>query len=600
MKKAFVAIFTLLILLIFSLPVLAGEIITSMDDIDYLPTETVNGSILEVEPDQENTDQIVILYKESAENNIATLGLDSDDISAGRTVDDKLDVLEISEDSDTDAIIEEISQNDNVEAVDYDDIAKIQANPNDTLYSKYQANYALVNADKTWNNIGSGSVKVAVIDTGVSANHPDLRGQVTSDGYDVINKTTYVRDLEGHGTAVAGVIAANTNNNLGIAGFAGLNNVKIVPYTALDENGDGSSADILAALNLVANRSDIKVVNLSFGFNKDLSTIRSAILRLYNSGKVIVASSGNSNESRLMYPAAYPEVISVGSVDNDLKRSTPASWGRGSGSNYGTNLDVVAPGTDIASTGVDLNQNTRYSYYSNSGTSFSAPTVSGLAAIMLCHNTGLSNGDIDRIIKNTAKDLNTSGYDIYTGYGIVQFDKALTTAKNTIPTNTENEQPNQTINSSYNLSVKAHSENIGWMNAVGNAQVAGTSGKHLKLEALTIADNNSNLNIIGQAHVANVGDMAPQSEGNMIGTTGQNNAIEAIRFYLDGSDSSKYNIFYRVHVENYGWTNWAKNGDWTGTKGYGLQTEAVQIVVTDNLNLIPNYNSDVTWTFKSK
>lgn len=612
MKKILSIISIFFLLMIFVPSAFAGTLITSMDDIPYLQRNEKDVKALGIDNSVEN-DRIVISYKEAEENNIAALELDTDEITAGRSVDEITDLLEVSQEVDTDALIASISNNESVEAVDYEIYGRIVVAPNDSYYKEYQYNYALVNADKTWNDVGKNSVKVAIIDTGTSVSHPDLTNRVSRDGYDIIAGTTTTTDYDGHGTMVSGIIAAKTNNKTGVAGFTGTNNVTVVPYAALDSKGEGSSSDIVAVLNMINKRDDIKIVNMSLGFEKDVSTLRAAINRLYNNGKLIIAASGNSDENFIMYPAAYSQVIAVGSVDPDLKRSSQKSWGTGNGSNYGEGLDVVAPGTEIASTGYIPDEG-RNTYLVASGTSFSSPTVSALAAILLSHNDSLTSEDVKSILNSTAKDLYTKGYDIYSGYGMIQFDKALAAAKSyekeepenpstpsvdPTPTTKPNTNTNDSTNTApYELAVSAHVENIGWLPSVPNNQMAGTKGNHLKLEALKIVDNNNKLNITAQVHVENIGDMAAVSEGGQIGTTGQNNGIEAIRIYANGSDSSKYNIYYRVHVENYGWTQWTKNGNWAGTKGKNLQLEAVQLMVTDNLSLTPAYRSDVDWVFR--
>ena len=210
-------------------------------------------------------------------------------------------------------------------------------------------------------------------------NHPELRGRCKI-GYDYLKQSsTVTEDLAGHGTAVSGLIVAQANNGIGIAGVAGTASVKVVSYRV----GGNSSTDrllngayITAALEEIAQRSDIQVVNMSFGSDESSVTREAAIQKLRNAGKILVASAGNDGDTGYSYPASSDGVISVGAttINNEI-----ADF-----SNRNSKVDICAPGKSVCTTTADG----EYRYAS--GTSFSSPIVAGAAAVIKCAGTGLS------------------------------------------------------------------------------------------------------------------------------------------------------------------------------------------------------------------
>jgi serine protease len=285
--------------------------------------------------------------------------------------------------------------------------------PNDSRYSSQWALDAM-GLPYAWDKTtGSGSVTVAVIDTGVQVDHPDLAGNVGS-GYDFYNKTSSVTDYNGHGTHIAGIIGATANNGLGIAGINW--NVTIMPLKAADNSGGGylSLSEIIEALRYAADNG-ADVVNMSFQIGgassgEDLF-MEEAIEYAYNKGVTMIAAAGNEGQQWLAYPARHSKVIAVSAVGPDLNR---ASW-----SNYGNNIDVAAPGDSILST---WPVNT---FASASGTSMAAPQVAGVAALLIASGVrGPEN--IRRVLHETAMDLGEPGYDNMYGWGLVNAHAAVT------------------------------------------------------------------------------------------------------------------------------------------------------------------------------
>lgn len=286
-------------------------------------------------------------------------------------------------------VVSALQQNPNVVYAEPNYLFHATWTPNDTYYD-YQYGPQLTNTDWAWDIVrGSSRQEIAVIDTGVDYTHSDL-DEKTILGYDFVDNDYNPMDLNGHGTHVAGIAAAETNNANGIAGMA--------PYTAilavrvLDANGGGSLADVADGIRYAADMG-AEVINLSLGCNCDTRTLENAVNYAWNQGAVVVAAAGNSGTSTTFEPASYENVIAVAAVDRDDRLA--------SFSNYGSWVDVAAPGVDIAST----YPGQRYVYMS--GTSMASPHVAGLAALLAAQNR--SNAEIRRAIEWTADPISGTG-----------------------------------------------------------------------------------------------------------------------------------------------------------------------------------------------
>lgn len=284
--------------------------------------------------------------------------------------------------------------------------------PNITLHANYipndpsfpnQWSLPKIQAPDGWDiTQGNSSIKIAIVDTGVQANHPDLSGKVIN-GFDFVEDDYISQDGNGHGTHVAGIAAATTNNAQGIAGVAP--KVSILAVRVLDQNGSGSLADVASGIRYAADQG-AKVINLSLGAASSSQTLKDAVDYAWNKGVVLVAAAGNSNSSSFSYPASYTNVIAVGGTDqNDQKMST---------SNYGTSwVDVAAPGLNITST---FSGST---YRTLSGTSMATAHVSGLAGLLASQSRTASN--IRTAIEQTTDPVGLS----YWKYGRINVKKAL-------------------------------------------------------------------------------------------------------------------------------------------------------------------------------
>nr|WP_275983881.1 S8 family peptidase [Paenibacillus hamazuiensis] len=283
--------------------------------------------------------------------------------------------------------------------------------PNDVLYSRYQWNLPLIETEKGWSlTKGSQDVVVAVVDTGVDLNHPDLKDQLVS-GLNVVSPDSPPQDDVGHGTHVSGVISALVNNNLGVAGMSWYN--RIMPVKVLDSSGAGSTYSVAQGI-IWATDHGAKVINMSLGNYADAQFLHDAIRYAFDRDVVLIAASGNDNTDRPGYPAAYPEVFAVAATDSQKNKA--------SFSNYGDYIDVAAPGVSIAST-FPHNQ-----YAALSGTSMASPHVTALAALIRSANPQLKNTEVMDIMRQTAQDLGPQGKDTYYGYGLIDVVKALESA----------------------------------------------------------------------------------------------------------------------------------------------------------------------------
>ena len=286
--------------------------------------------------------------------------------------------------------------------------------PNDPAWpSQYGPRH--INAPAAWEiSKGAAGVTIAIIDSGVDFNQLDLAPKLVA-GHNYINPDDVPQDDFGHGTQVAGIAAAVTNNDLGIAGTSW--GARIMPVKVLDEFGNGTFANLAAGIRFAA-RHGARVINLSLGGPGFSQTLQGAVNYAAGLGVVLVAAAGNhpSGSSSVLYPAAFPNVIAVSATD---MTDNIASF-----SNSGPEVDLAAPGVDIISVGLDE------SLVTESGTSFSAPFVSGAAAILLGIPGNRYSSDVIRQLKTTAKDLGPGGPDDFYGNGLLQLDLALELAVN--------------------------------------------------------------------------------------------------------------------------------------------------------------------------
>jgi subtilisin family serine protease len=270
-----------------------------------------------------------------------------------------------------------------------------------------------VDAEISWVISTGDPVKVGVIDTGIDLKHPDLQANIKG-GYNAINPLKSANDDNGHGTHVAGIIAA-LNNSIGVVGVGP--NINLYAIKVLNASGSGYLSDVIEGLDWAVTKG-MQVVNMSLGTSQDIQSFHDAILNAYNAGVTIVAAAGNSGGA-VSYPARYPEVIAVSATDQN---NQIASW-----SSRGPEVDLAAPGVNIYSTYKGQ------SYATLSGTSMAAPHVAGAAALIIdtkkcdLNLDGICTpAEVQQRLEQTAIDLGTPGKDYLYGSGLVDVYNALT------------------------------------------------------------------------------------------------------------------------------------------------------------------------------
>ncbi len=286
---------------------------------------------------------------------------------------------------------------------------------NDPDFNDPQRVYApqLMGVPTAWNYTqGDPDVVVAVVDSGVNAQHPEFQDRVIP-GYDFVNDDNDPADDHGHGTHVAGIIAAAANNGAGSAGVCP--QCRILPVKVLNQDNVGSWSGVAAGV-IYAVDQGADIINLSLGGTGGANVLEQAIEYAVQKGVLVVAAAGNGRTDTPFYPAAYPGVLGVSASRNDDTR-----W---SLSNFGDYIDLAAPGYAIYSTYADLG-NYYGGYTFMSGTSMASPHVAGLAALLLSQDPERSAADVERLLVETAEDLGEPGWDPYFGAGRVDALAAL-------------------------------------------------------------------------------------------------------------------------------------------------------------------------------
>jgi len=273
--------------------------------------------------------------------------------------------------------------------------------PNDPKISSQWA-VDFLNMTSAWDKqTGNQSIKVAVVDTGVDYTHPDLSSQYIPLGYDWVNGDSDPMDDQGHGTHVAGTIAATLNNSIGVAGMA---NISIFAEKIISSANSGTYADAILAIRHAADQG-ADIISNSWGGDAPSQLMQDAINYAVQQGSIVVAAAGNSNSNLAHYPAALDHVIGVSALDSD---GSKASY-----SNYGNYIDIAAPGTNILSTLMGGG----YGY--KSGTSMATPHVSGILALLKAAYPNLSSSDLTNKLLYSASDRGMPGIDGVFGWGIL-------------------------------------------------------------------------------------------------------------------------------------------------------------------------------------
>ncbi len=295
-----------------------------------------------------------------------------------------------------------------------------------------QYNLDLVDAYQAWQlETGDSNVVIAIIDSGVDTDHQELVGRISDLSYNAYTEEVgieYVEDDLGHGTNVAGIIAAKRDNDFGIDGLT--DNVQLMIIKVIRPGEEGYLNSLIVKGIYYAVDNGAKVINLSLGGTSEDPTVLAAVEYAHENEVFVVASSGNDGDGTLLYPASYPTVISVGSVGENSEISDF--------SNYGEYVDLVAPGDLLYTT------NLENGFAKVSGTSFSAPHVSALIALLISYGS-FSYEEIHQNLKQSSIDLGDLGRDDYYGYGLINFNNSLSTDLIKITLQKNNGEENETL-----------------------------------------------------------------------------------------------------------------------------------------------------------
>lgn len=426
--------------------------------------------------------RVIVRFKESAEKNLkkeeiisgADVGISSvtalnqkeevkeikkvvpsesgdNQVKGESTAGDELDrvyTIEFNNDKDLSSIIKEYSADPNIDYAEPDLEMTTQLDPNDPYYSSkgswgqsYDDLWGIkkIDSNVAWEvTTGSNSVVVAVIDTGIDYNHPDLAANVwvNSDevpnngidddhngyiddyrGYDFYNEDPDPFDDHAHGTHCSGTIAGVGNNNLGVVGVNW--NAKIMAVKFLSSGGSGYISDAVSATYYAVNNG-AKVLSNSWGGSGRSSTMQTAIDYAYSHNVVFVAAAGNSNTDAYNFtPAGLNHVMTIAATDYQDNKASFSS--------YGDVVEFAAPGVDVLSLKSSGGSCTTVgnNYCRMSGTSMATPHAAGLAALVLSTDINLTPDQVQTMMQNGANDLGTPGKDIYFGYGRINAGNTL-------------------------------------------------------------------------------------------------------------------------------------------------------------------------------
>ncbi|WP_052158826.1 S8 family serine peptidase [Halobacillus sp. BBL2006] len=351
-----------------------------------------------------------ILLKTNGQDKILFKDLKVEKIATPKALAERdYQIVKVPEDVDYNKKLQEIRNHKAVKMADPEYIKETSYIPSDSSYDE-QWYLDKLDMEQAWDNQrGSGDVTVAVLDSGVNAKHPDLQGRVLQ-GFDFSNGDGDPSDDNGHGTHVAGLIAANEDQS-GIVGVDHKTN--ILPVKVMNRDGEASLSSILNGVYYAMDQG-ADVINMSYGSYQASDAEIDALWDAYNEGIVLVAAAGNESTNDRLYPSAYLPVISVAATD---RYDNKADF-----SNFGASIDVTAPGQDLYST----------SYYggyqTGSGTSFSAPLVSGVAALLKAEYPDWSPQQVEYALESSTKKLSSGVWNPLDGYGLVNANLALKAA----------------------------------------------------------------------------------------------------------------------------------------------------------------------------
>lgn len=301
------------------------------------------------------------------------------------------------------AMVDSLSRHPHFKFAELDRIVPAQLVTNDP-YLGSEWHLANIGVGQAWDSASGGGVIVAILDTGVDATHPDLAAQLVA-GWNVYDNNANTSDVYGHGTKVAGTVAAAANNGIGVAGVAAA--ARIMPIRISDLTGSASYSAMAQGLTWAADRG-ARVANISYVAAGSAAVI-SAANYMKSKGGLVVTSAGNYGTDAGIAPTTAMIPVSATDSNNAL-----TSW-----SSFGSFVALAAPGAGIYTT------TSGGGYAAVSGTSFSSPVTAGVIALMMSARPTMSNANVESLLYASALDLGTAGRDVYYGYGRVDAAAAV-------------------------------------------------------------------------------------------------------------------------------------------------------------------------------
>lgn len=402
-----------------------------------------------------------------------------------------------------DAVAKILARHSQLKLVELDRLVRASALPNDPYLSS-EWHLGKVGAAVAWDSapgMGDG-VKIAILDSGVDASHPDLAGNLIA-GYNFIDNNTNTTDTCGHGTAVAGTAAAVSNNSSGVAGIAGKAKIMPVRIASTDTASGGCYAyysTVVSGINFAADNG-ARVINVSYVGIAASQAVLSAAQYAKSKGSLVFASAGNNGRDEGLTPTTAMVVVSATDENDNLP-----SW-----SSYGNFVTISAPGTNIWTT------SNGGGYGQWNGTSFASPLTAGIAALMMSGNPSLDNLSIESILYSTAVDRGAIGRDTYFGYGRVDAATAVRAAvARTVKADTQAPTTaitaplaSDTVSGLVNVNMAA-SDNVGVVRAdlKVNGTVVATDGSApfaFTWDSAGVANGMATLNVVAYDAAGNAG-----------------------------------------------------------------------------------------------
>lgn len=382
-----------------------------------------------------------------------------------------------------------------IEYIEPNYFAEVSTIPNDPNYiANQQSWYKTIGAEVAWEEAKGDNVIIAVVDSGVDLTHPDLKDKLVP-GYDLIANDSDPTDEHGHGTKSAGTAAALSNNATGVTG--GSWNSKILPIRICDSTGYCPYSAMANGIIYAADHG-ASVITMSVSGSTASSTLQNAVNYAVGKNVVLIASAGNNSANLVNYPAACVGAIGVGALDGTFVN-------RISYSNFGSGIDVAS----LSSAYTTLKGG---GYGGFTGTSAATPYVGGLAALIKSLNPNLTVSQVtDYIIQNTT-DIDATGWDQYTGWGRINYEKTIAAVKSgVLPTPINGTIAGKVYESGTNISLSGATVTAMQTNIAKTSTVTLTDGSYV----LSVEPGNYDLKIEEANHSAvtllNIGTTSAQT-----------------------------------------------------------------------------------------